>query len=343
MDKKRKGEAFDMSYLRHACQICALNGPDAMCSICAVQRQKSPDDPSNLLCRVCTKQFSALGYMKQHLVSPVHKVKLDKLAAMSGKSAPPRPDIYQRTSGANVAPAMSIGVPIVPIVRPARIPQSRARSTKLAHSPDTSDAEGSYDSRNDRSEEEEQTSMPCEICGGDGPEDDGVICDSCEKSFHFTCLDPPMQSVPSGPWMCPACEAEGLEASRRTRPRAAATPELSAESEILLDVYRRLVAGLADAQLLNDPSSQVTGAQILAYNTNAMLSIAPDQLAPPPWAGRVLTSIDPSMSEAQLAAALHQLKDEETLLEHQLVTETRHLQEQFALASAAGAGGVHPV
>ena len=31
------------------------------------------------------------------------------------------------------------------------------------------------------------------------------MCESCERGFHTTCLDPPLETIPSGIWLCPGC------------------------------------------------------------------------------------------------------------------------------------------
>ncbi|EFR04755.1 hypothetical protein MGYG_07763 [Nannizzia gypsea CBS 118893] len=49
----------------------------------------------------------------------------------------------------------------------------------------------------------------CRACGGNGQL---LCCDGCVDSFHFTCLQPPVdpKSPPAGQWFCPACEKKGL-------------------------------------------------------------------------------------------------------------------------------------
>ncbi|KAK9896650.1 hypothetical protein P389DRAFT_82470 [Cystobasidium minutum MCA 4210] len=46
----------------------------------------------------------------------------------------------------------------------------------------------------------------CETCGGKGH---FLCCDGCPRSFHFTCLDPPLDldEVPTESWYCKVCEA----------------------------------------------------------------------------------------------------------------------------------------
>ena len=46
----------------------------------------------------------------------------------------------------------------------------------------------------------------CAACGGNGQL---LCCDGCPNSFHFSCLDPPMDPKvpPEGEWYCPRCMA----------------------------------------------------------------------------------------------------------------------------------------
>lgn len=47
----------------------------------------------------------------------------------------------------------------------------------------------------------------CSTCYGDGQ---FLCCEGCPKSFHFSCLDPPLdsQSIPEGEWFCTECLAK---------------------------------------------------------------------------------------------------------------------------------------
>ncbi|KAM5463842.1 hypothetical protein MauCBS54593_007287 [Microsporum audouinii] len=49
----------------------------------------------------------------------------------------------------------------------------------------------------------------CRACNGNGQL---LCCDGCVDSFHFTCLQPPVDpnSPPAGQWFCPTCEKKGL-------------------------------------------------------------------------------------------------------------------------------------
>lgn len=46
----------------------------------------------------------------------------------------------------------------------------------------------------------------CKVCRDGG---DLICCQQCDASFHLGCLDPPLESIPSGEWYCPGCERDG--------------------------------------------------------------------------------------------------------------------------------------
>ena len=45
----------------------------------------------------------------------------------------------------------------------------------------------------------------CDACSGNG---ELLCCDGCPRSFHFHCLDPPLDKEPDGEWLCPECVAD---------------------------------------------------------------------------------------------------------------------------------------
>lgn len=45
----------------------------------------------------------------------------------------------------------------------------------------------------------------CLVCDMSANADDLLICDGCDKGFHMECLDPPLNALPEGRWICPAC------------------------------------------------------------------------------------------------------------------------------------------
>ena len=56
---------------------------------------------------------------------------------------------------------------------------------------------------------EDTDSICCEVCGTEEREDVLIICDLCVQGYHIFCLQPPLDRVPDGDWICPVCAAEG--------------------------------------------------------------------------------------------------------------------------------------
>ena len=55
----------------------------------------------------------------------------------------------------------------------------------------------------------------CEACGRDDDEDSMLLCDSCDRGYHMTCLTPPLLDVPEGSWFCPECSSGRAVAAPR--------------------------------------------------------------------------------------------------------------------------------
>lgn len=53
--------------------------------------------------------------------------------------------------------------------------------------------------------------MVCELCKGGHKEDRIILCDKCDRGCHLFCLQPPLDSVPEGEWICPKCIAQDSE------------------------------------------------------------------------------------------------------------------------------------
>lgn len=45
----------------------------------------------------------------------------------------------------------------------------------------------------------------CESCRGSDQEDQLIVCDSCDRCYHLSCLDPPLQVLPTEGWRCAEC------------------------------------------------------------------------------------------------------------------------------------------
>ena len=52
----------------------------------------------------------------------------------------------------------------------------------------------------------------CFTCGGNGQL---LCCDGCTRSFHFTCVDPPVKNIPGETWYCIDCK---VKQDRPTQP-----------------------------------------------------------------------------------------------------------------------------
>ena len=57
----------------------------------------------------------------------------------------------------------------------------------------------------------------CEVCGTDDLEEQLLLCDLCSAGWHTFCLQPPLDSIPDGHWVCPYCTAAGKTAADAAR------------------------------------------------------------------------------------------------------------------------------
>ncbi|XP_058808329.1 lysine-specific demethylase 5 isoform X2 [Phymastichus coffea] len=48
----------------------------------------------------------------------------------------------------------------------------------------------------------------CHNCGKGDDEENMLLCDGCDDSYHTFCLLPPLTEIPKGDWRCPKCVAE---------------------------------------------------------------------------------------------------------------------------------------
>ncbi|XP_055922629.1 lysine-specific demethylase 5 [Eupeodes corollae] len=48
----------------------------------------------------------------------------------------------------------------------------------------------------------------CHICNRGDSEENMLLCDGCDDSYHTFCLIPPLVSIPKGEWLCPRCVVE---------------------------------------------------------------------------------------------------------------------------------------
>ncbi len=50
--------------------------------------------------------------------------------------------------------------------------------------------------------------VKCVVCGSGDCDDELLLCDGCDISYHMFCLEPPLSTLPPGDWRCPCCVAE---------------------------------------------------------------------------------------------------------------------------------------
>ena len=50
--------------------------------------------------------------------------------------------------------------------------------------------------------------IQCRKFGNTKDEDSMLLCDACDAGYHLGCLDPPLQTVPEGKWLCADCVPE---------------------------------------------------------------------------------------------------------------------------------------
>ena len=55
-------------------------------------------------------------------------------------------------------------------------------------------------------------SLPCDVCGSPEDEQYMMLCDSCNHGWHTYCLNPKLEAIPEGSWVCPRCQMHGITA-----------------------------------------------------------------------------------------------------------------------------------
>ena len=55
-----------------------------------------------------------------------------------------------------------------------------------------------------------QADLPCQVCHDHRHWESMLLCDHCDLGWHTYCLEPPLEDVPEGRWLCPDCIAAGM-------------------------------------------------------------------------------------------------------------------------------------
>ena len=105
--------------------------------------------------------------------------------------------------------------------------------------------------------------MACHACDGDESRkgNEILVCsgEGCNLAYHMRCLQPPLQRVPRGKWLCPDCNTKHKaqrQADRSAQKKARHTAEpLSPYEQQRLDNMARNQAELVKLGLVEAPSS----------------------------------------------------------------------------------------
>ncbi|CAD6238967.1 GSCOCG00008581001-RA-CDS [Cotesia congregata] len=61
----------------------------------------------------------------------------------------------------------------------------------------------------------------CFVCSGKEKSHEIILCDECDKAYHISCLNPPLEQVPEDDWYCPECKIHDdlvIKAGEKLRP-----------------------------------------------------------------------------------------------------------------------------
>ena len=82
-------------------------------------------------------------------------------------------------------------------------------STEMFSHPGTHREFGGFESNNFINDEERfsVSSLRCYRCNKEDRDEKLLLCDECNDPYHMdSCLDPPIEIAPEGPWFCPTCK-----------------------------------------------------------------------------------------------------------------------------------------
>ena len=69
----------------------------------------------------------------------------------------------------------------------------------------------------------------CSVCWDDADDERMMLCSQCNAPYHIYCLDPPLDDVPEGDWLCPGCAPSSVAAT--ATPTCAPPPEFGVGSQ----------------------------------------------------------------------------------------------------------------
>ncbi|XP_042883818.1 lysine-specific demethylase 5A-like isoform X2 [Penaeus japonicus] len=93
----------------------------------------------------------------------------------------------------------------IPSRMAGKIPESEKNGRRSRRHPDVGDSK--TDSQVGFGSDDELAKYICLNCGRGDAEDQMLLCDGCDDSYHIFCLVPPLADIPKGDWRCPKCVA----------------------------------------------------------------------------------------------------------------------------------------
>ncbi|TNM97705.1 hypothetical protein fugu_013951 [Takifugu bimaculatus] len=97
-----------------------------------------------------------------------------------------------------------------------------------------------------------------------------ICCDGCPQAFHLTCLDPPLTSIPSGPWQCDwCCGTRGKRETTQQPPLAKSLQTNTSSNNALVDVsfFSSSLSSTSHSAVTaptNSPRNQCSGGELLS-------------------------------------------------------------------------------
>lgn len=88
-----------------------------------------------------------------------------------------------------------------------KVPESEKNGRRSRRYPSDKELDGKADISSEYPYDEELAKYICLNCGRGDAEDQMLLCDGCDDSYHIFCLIPPLLDIPKGDWRCPKCVA----------------------------------------------------------------------------------------------------------------------------------------
>ena len=147
--------------------------------------------------------------------------------------------------------------------------------------------------------------LPCQICGLDGEDEDGIMCDLCNGAFHLSCLE--LSQVPEGEWYCASCTS-AMEPTSNGRSPSASKRKSRPPQRVVLPPQEvengDATAGAAAAAGEDNEEEEDEGRPRKRGSSSALPPIPPAPKVPIPADERVKMKNGVSIHEGKIVATL---------------------------------------